>query len=135
MEGYIIAASQSSKQKINTMLSTVKMFLTLSFPWPYLAMASYLIFPLLSSCTASALDVDFFCPIPRGNCATGTSGNAPPSPKSCHLKTETWYWIRNDNCNNLHIYFLIWKTVKGFLHSEVLNKHAFDRKSCKFRVF
>ncbi|TNN37074.1 hypothetical protein EYF80_052770 [Liparis tanakae] len=45
-------------------------------------MASYLIFPSASTCTARALDVFFFLPISIGNWATWISGKAPPSPKS-----------------------------------------------------
>lgn len=55
---------------------------TLSLPCPCLAMASYLIFPSASTCTARALFVLLFRPISRGNWATWISGKAPPSPKS-----------------------------------------------------
>lgn len=55
---------------------------TLSLLCPCLAMASYLIFPSASTCTARALDVFFFLPISSGNWATWISGKAPPSPKS-----------------------------------------------------
>ncbi|KAF3849602.1 hypothetical protein F7725_019321 [Dissostichus mawsoni] len=62
---------------------------TLSLPCPALAMASYLIFPSASTCTARALDVFFFRPISRGNWATWISGKDPPSPKSYRNKTVT----------------------------------------------
>ncbi len=73
---------------------------TLSLPCPCLAMASYLIFPSASTCTARALDVFFFLPISRGNWATWISGKAPPSPKSykhtdftAQMRRWTWCWL------------------------------------------
>lgn len=53
-------------------------------PCPCLAIASYFTFPSPSTCRVSALDETPFPlrPMSSGYCATGISGNAPPSPKS-----------------------------------------------------
>jgi len=53
-------------------------------PWPRRAMSSYCVFPSPSTLRTSAFDDEAvpFLPMSSGYCATCTSGNAPPSPKS-----------------------------------------------------
>lgn len=80
---------KKNKWSFKTVIHFLKMCYTLSLPCPCLAMASYLIFPSASTCTARALEVFFFLPISRGNWATWISGKAPPSPKSYTNKTFT----------------------------------------------
>lgn len=75
---------------------------TLSLFCPCLAMASYLIFPSASTCTARALDVFFFLPISSGNWATWISGKAPPSPKSYRNTGRTGKFRVQ--------HFLLWKS-------------------------
>ena len=57
-------------------------------PCPLLAISSYFVFPSASTRLVNAFDVDGwpFFPMSSGYCATCTSGNAPPSPKSSAVR-------------------------------------------------
>ena len=65
-------------------------YITLSLECPWRARISYFIFPCASSWTAREFEVLSFpsLPIFSGYWATGISGKAPPSPKSC---TKSYY--------------------------------------------